>query len=128
MAKTDKFRYSDLDFNFAQSTTKDVARKFDNNAIKQSLRNVVLTNFYERPFRPSLGANLVAKLFDQPSPGIVSEVQSDVRRAIVTFEPRVNLINVLAEYNDINQELKVQVEYSFLDEDDVLDITIERVR
>jgi phage baseplate assembly protein W len=89
---------------------------------------VVLTNFYERPFRPSLGANLVAKLFDQPSPGIVSEVQSDVRRAIVTFEPRVNLINVLAEYNDINQELKVQVEYSFLDEDDVLDITIERVR
>jgi phage baseplate assembly protein W len=128
MAKTDKFRYSDLDFNFAQSTTKDVARKFDNNAIKQSLRNVVLTNFYERPFRPSLGANLVAKLFDQPSPGIVSEVQSDVRRAIVTFEPRVILINVLAEYNDINQELKVQVEYSFLDEDDVLDITIERVR
>ncbi len=128
MAKTDKFRYSDLDFNFAQSTTKDVARKFDNNAIKQSLRNVVLTNFYERPFRPSLGANLVAKLFDQPSPGIVSEVQSDVRRAIVIFEPRVNLINVLAEYNDINQELKVQVEYSFLDEDDVLDITIERVR
>jgi len=128
MAKTDKFRYSDLDFNFGQSTTKDVARKFDNNAIKQSLRNVVLTNFYERPFRPSLGANLVAKLFDQPSPGIVYEVQSDVRRAIVTFEPRVNLINVLAEYNDINQELKVQVEYSFLDEDDVLDITIERVR
>jgi len=128
MAKTDKFRYSDLDFNFGQSTTKDVARKFDNNAIKQSLRNVVLPNFYERPFRPSLGANIVAKLFDQPSPSIVSEVQSDIRRAIRIFEPRINLRNVLVEYNDLHQELKVEIEYSFLDEEDAIDITIERVR
>jgi len=128
MAITDKFRYSDLDFNFAKAATNDVARKFDNNAIKQSLRNVVLTNFYERPFRPSFGANLVAKLFDQPSSGIISEVRTDVQNAIRTFEPRVNLRNVLVDYNETNQELKVEVEYSFLDETDVIDITIERVR
>jgi phage baseplate assembly protein W len=76
MIITDKFRYSDLDFNFAKSSTRDVARKFDNNAIKQSLRNVVLTNFYERPFRPSFGGNLLSRLFDQASPGIISEVNA----------------------------------------------------
>ena len=60
MAKvTDRFLYSDLDFNFAKTATNDVARKFDSNAIRQSLRNIVLTNFYERPFRPSLGVNLL---------------------------------------------------------------------
>ncbi len=128
MAITDKFRYSDLDFNFAKSATKDVARKFDNNAIKQALRNVVLTNFYERPFRPSLGANLVSRLFDQPSPGMISEIRSEVRDAIRTFEPRITLRQIIVEYNDVNQELKVEIEYSFLDNDDAIEITLERVR
>ena len=128
MAITDKFRYSDLDFNFAKSATKDVARKFDNNAIKQALRNVVLTNFYERPFRPSLGANLVSRLFDQPSPGMISEIRSEVRDAIETFEPRITLRQIIVEYNDVNQELKVEIEYSFLDNDDAIEITLERVR
>jgi len=128
MAITDKFRYSDLDFNFAKSATKDVARKFDNNAIKQALRNVVLTNFYERPFRPSLGANLVSRLFDQPSPGMISEIRSEVRDAIETFEPRIILRQIIVEYNDVNQELKVEIEYSFLDNDDAIEITLERVR
>ena len=128
MAITDKFRYSDLDFNFAKSATKDVARKFDNNAIKQALRNVVLTNFYERPFRPSLGANLVSRLFDQPSPGMISEIRSEVRDAIETFEPRITLRQSIVEYNDVNQELKVEIEYSFLDNDDAIEITLERVR
>ena len=129
MAKTtSKFRYSDLDFNFGKSNTNDVARKFDNNAIKQSLRNLVLTNFYERPFRHSLGANLLDKLFNQPSPGIISQVQTDVRRVIRVFEPRVTLRNVSVDYNSRNQELSVEIEYSFLDEEDVIDITLERVR
>ena len=128
MATTDKIRYSDLDFNFAKSATKDVARKFDNNAIKQALRNVVLTNFYERPFRPSLGANVVSKLFEQPSPGMLSEVRSQVRDAIEVFEPRVTLRQILVDYNDVIQELKVEIEYSFLDDEDTIEITLERVR
>jgi phage baseplate assembly protein W len=128
MIITDKFRYSDLDFNFAKSSTRDVARKFDNNAIKQSLRNVVLTNFYERPFRPSFGADLISRLFEQPSSGMVSEVNSDIKKAITIYEPRVTLRKVTTDWNYTNGTLKVEVEYSFLDDNDVLDITIERVR
>ena len=128
MIITDKFRYSDLDFNFAKSSTRDVARKFDNNAIKQSLRNVVLTNFYERPFRPSFGGNLLSRLFDQASPGMISEVNSDIKKAITTYEPRVTLRKVTTDWNNNNGTLKVEVEYSFLDDNDVIDITIERVR
>ena len=128
MVITDKFRYSDLDFNFAKSSTRDVARKFDNNAIKQSLRNVVLTNFYERPFRPSFGGNLLSRLFDQASPGMISEVNSDIKKAITTYEPRVTLRKVTTDWNDTNRTLQVEIEYSFLDNNDVLDITIERVR
>ena len=128
MVITDKFRYSDLDFNFAKSLTKDVARKFDNNAIKQSLRNVVLTNFYERPFRPSFGADLISRLFEQPSSGMVSEVNASINKAINISEPRINLIQVITKWNENDATIEVEIQYSFLDEDDVIDITIERVR
>jgi phage baseplate assembly protein W len=129
MAKiTDRFRYSDLDFNFAKSASNDVARKFDSNAIKQSLRNLLLTNFYERPFRPSLGSNLISRLFDTFTEGDLSEIRQNIADVITNFEPRVTLRTIKAEYNDASQTLKIDVEYSFLDNEDTLDIVIERVK
>ncbi len=129
MAKvTDRYRYSDLDFNFAKSASNDVARKFDNNAIKQSLKNLLLTNFYERPFRPSLGANLISRLFGSFSDGDLSEMRQHVAEVITDFEPRVTLRSVKTAYNDVTQTVSVDVEYSFLDEEDTLDIVIERVK
>ena len=124
MAKiTDRFRYSDLDFNFAKSASNDVARKFDNNAIKQSLKNLLLTNFYERPFRPSLGSNLISRLFNKFTEGDLSEIRQNIGDVIAQFEPRVNV-----EDNEVLETLNVDVEYSFLDNEDTLDIVIERVK
>lgn len=129
MAKvTDRYRYSDLDFNFAKSASNDVARKFDNNAIKQSLKNLLLTNFYERPFQPSLGANLISRLFNSFNDGDLSEIKQQVAEVITDFEPRVTLRSVNTDYNDVSQTITVDVEYSFLDEEDTLDIVIERVK
>ena len=102
MVITDKFRYSDLDFNFAKSLTKDVARKFDDNAIKQSLRNLVLTNYYERPFRPSLGGNLNSALFSNFSQGDMSEIRSNLIKTINEAEPRVILLEVLVGFNEMD--------------------------
>ena len=127
-AITDKFRYSDLDFNFARSASNDVARKFDNNAIKQSIKNLLLTNFYERPFRPSLGANLVSRLFDSFSPGILSEIREDIYNTIANFESRVTLLSVKTDFNEVTSTLTAEVEYSFLDNQDTLEIVIERVK
>tara|TARA_R110000824_G_scaffold73568_5_gene187296 strand:+ start:5169 stop:5558 length:390 start_codon:yes stop_codon:yes gene_type:complete len=129
MAKiTDRFRYSDLDFNFAKSASNDVARKFDNNAIKQSLKNLLLTNFYERPFRPSLGSNLISRLFNKFTEGDLSEIRQNIGDVIAQFEPRVTLRGVNVEYNEVLETLNVDVEYSFLDNEDTLDIVIERVK
>lgn len=125
---TEKFKYSDLDFNFAKAPSGDVARKFDNNSIKQALRNVLLTNFYERPFRPSFGGNLISKLFDTFSEGLLSETRSNIIEVVKLFEPRVNIIDVQLEFDSITKTLKATVEYSFLDEEDFINIIIERVR
>lgn len=129
MAKvTDRYRYSDLDFNFARSANGDVARKFDDNAIKQSLRNLVLTNYYERPFRPSLGANLNSVLFSNFSQGDMGEIRSNLIKTINEAEPRVILLEVLVGFNEKTLTLSVSITYNYLDTEDTIDINIERVK
>ena len=57
--------YSDLDLSFAaHPITGDVARKFDVNAVKQALKVLVLTNFYERPFQPKIGSPIYGMMFE----------------------------------------------------------------
>tara|TARA_R110000851_G_scaffold118032_2_gene245189 strand:- start:4651 stop:5040 length:390 start_codon:yes stop_codon:yes gene_type:complete len=129
MAKvTDRYRYSDIDFNFAKAANGDVSRKFDNNAIKQSLRNLVLSNYYERPFRPSLGANLHDTLFSNFSQGVLGELRTDIIRLINEAEPRVILTEVLTGFNQTTSTLSVSITYNYLDSEDTIDITIERVK
>jgi len=129
MAKvTDRYRYSDIDFNFAKAANGDVSRKFDSNAIKQSLRNLVLSNYYERPFRPSLGANLNDILFSNFSQGILGELRTDIIRLINEAEPRVTLLEVLTGFNETTSTLSVSITYNYLDSEDTIDITIERVK
>ena len=104
MAKvTDRYRYSDIDFNFAKAANGDVSRKFDSNAIKQSLRNLVLSNYYERPFRPSLGANLNDILFSNFSQGATSMKAGDFNN-----DGWVDVFNAGASYNG------VQAPFTFL--------------
>ena len=129
MAKvTDRYRYSDIDFNFAKAANGDVSRKFDDNAIKQSLRNLVLTNYYERPFRPSLGANLYDTLFSNFSQGILGELRTSIINLINEAEPRVTLLEVLTGFNEVSSVLSVSINYNYLDSQDTIDITIERVK
>ena len=57
--------YSDIDLRFtANPISGDVAKKYDVNAVKQSLRNLVLTQYYERPFQPNLGSPIYKLLFE----------------------------------------------------------------
>ena len=60
-----KEAYKDLDLNFmAHPITGDVTTKSDSEAVKRAVKNIVLTNYYERPFKPSLGGNIRGLLFD----------------------------------------------------------------
>ena len=57
--------YTDIDLNLTpHPSSKDLTLKYDKDAIKRSLRNIMLTNNYERPFRPNFGANLRGLLFE----------------------------------------------------------------
>ena len=66
---TRKNDYSDLDLDFlAHPTTGDVVKKTGLDAIKRSVRNLILTNYYDKPFRPGIGSNAQKILFDNINP------------------------------------------------------------
>lgn len=91
MAITIKKVYSDLDLSFNRNpNTGDVAISYDDQAVIRSVRSLLLTNFYERPFQPNLGSNLTGLLFENTSKSMESILAREIRDCIVNFEPRVS--------------------------------------
>jgi phage baseplate assembly protein W len=89
--------YSDIDFTFTKKPgLKDVALSYDAQAVIRSIRNLLLTKHFERPFNPQLGANLDALLFEPISPITSSLLENEIKTTIQNFEPRARLdkINV----------------------------------
>ena len=89
--------YSDLDLTFRRlPVTNDVALSYDEQAVIRSVRNLLLTGFYERPFQPNLGSNLNKLLFEPADQLTSNLIESEIKNVISNFEPRVtiNTINV----------------------------------
>ena len=94
--------YSDFDLSFAANpVTGDVAKKYDVNAVKQSLKTLVLTRFYERPFQPKLGSPIYALLFENIDVITANRLQLELEILINKYEPRVRAqdIEVIPEYD-----------------------------
>jgi phage baseplate assembly protein W len=86
--------WSDLDLDFiAHPTTKDVVRKTGADAIKRSVRNLILTNYYDRPFRSYIGSNAQKILFDNINPLTAHFLKDAIIDTINNFEPRIQLID-----------------------------------
>ena len=89
--------YKDLDLNFGRNPiTNDVNKLTDVEAVKRSVRNLINTNHYERPFHPEIGSDVRAMLFEPMTPLTALNLQRKVAEVLNNFEPRINLQQVLA--------------------------------
>jgi len=87
--------YSDIDFTFTKKpVTADVALSYDSQAVVRSVRNLLQTKHYDRPFNPGLGSNIETMLFEPISPMIASTIEAEVRNTIKNYEPRVLLKDI----------------------------------
>jgi len=97
--------YLDIDLTFAKRPAGDIYKKRDAAAVKQSIKNLLLTDFYEKPFQPFFGANLRAMLFELADEDTEDEVEENIRNAINKYEPRAEIltisVNVLPDQNDM---------------------------
>ena len=87
--------YKDLALSFERNTaTKDVIIKKDVDAVKQSVRNLIMTNHYERPFHPEIGSGISQLLFEPLDPITSNSLTRVISEVITNFEPRAQLVAV----------------------------------
>jgi len=111
--------YSDIDFTFTKKpVTNDVALSYDTQAVIRSIRNLLLTKHYERPFNPDLGSNIDAILFEMVSPLASSALEKEIQNVIENYEPRATLqqivVNAQPDYNAYDVTISFYVENSTL--------------
>jgi phage baseplate assembly protein W len=91
-------RYSDLDLTFTiHPIKKDIVLSVDDQAVIRSIRNLVLTNHYERPFHPEIGSNVRKLLFEPISPLTANYIQREIEDTIRNYEPRAKLQQVIVQ-------------------------------
>ena len=90
--------FKDLNLDFQQNTaTKDIQKITDVESVKRSVRNLINTNHYEKPFHPEIGSNLRAMLFELMSPQMNHLISKQIENLINNYEPRCNLVEVFAQ-------------------------------
>lgn len=102
--------YKDLDLNFTRNpVTNDVTKIEDVDAIKRSVRNLVQTNFFEKPFHPEVGCGVRELLFENYTPIIGIFLKRKIGEVITAYEPRVSLQNISLEDDGDRNRLKVSI-------------------
>ena len=123
--------FSDIDLNFtAHPVTGDVSMRYDENAIKTAVKNLVLTRNYERPFHSEIGSPLYGLLFDLSTPLLIVSLKGVITDLINNFEPRVNLIDVIADVSPDNNSVYITIIFSILNTQRPiqLDLVLDRTR
>ena len=123
--------FSDLDLNFtAHPVTKDITRRFDENAVKASLKNLIFTQNYERPFHSEIGSPIRALLFEPASPLVIASMKKAIYDMVNNFEPRVRLIDVQVRYMPDSNDIGVTIVFSIINTEKplTLDLVLERTR
>ena len=90
--------YKDLDLDFGRNTvTNDVNKLTDVEAVKRSVRNLINTNHFERPFHPEIGGNVRALLFENMTPLTALNLQRKIEEVLSNFEPRAKITQIIAD-------------------------------
>ena len=108
----DARQYSDLDLFFSKkATSNDISKVTDIQAVKRSIRNLILTDHYEKPFHPEIGSGIRGLLFELMSPLTANVLAKVVEVVIENYEPRAKLMGVTV-YPDMDRNAyEVTIEF-----------------
>ena len=114
----------DLSFN-VHPLTGDLATKKGVSAVEQSLRNIVMTNFYERGYNVEFGSNVTRNPFENNVDGITSQgIRQNIINAIENYEPQVELISVNVVDADDGHTIDVKIAYNITNDIKEKELTI----
>mgnify|MGYP003136567029 CR=1 FL=1 len=127
--RTNVYKDFDLSFTF-NPLTGDIGSKTDVNAINQSVRNLINTNFYERPFKPEMGSNIRAILFEQADVITTLDLKQSITEVITNYEPRVTLKDVIIQDEPDKNAYNISIIYLINGQNNVaqFDTILKRLR
>lgn len=123
--------YADLDLDFQiNPITKDINRKIGPDAVKRSIRNLIFTNYYERPFKSYIGSDVPRLLFDNVDPLTGMYLEDAIKLLINNFEPRVRLNKVDATADIDNHGFNITISFTVINREQPAQISIflEKIR
>lgn len=127
-----KKRYSDLDLDFlTHPVSGDITFKYDAEAVKRSIRNLIFMGMYEKPFHPEIRSEIRNLLFENFTPIIGFEIEKEIEDILRDHEPRAKVEEVLVVQNDDNNRLDVTLRFRVIgipDERLELELPLERIR
>ena len=104
--------YKDFDISFSNNPiTGDIGSKSDVNAINQSVKNLINTNYYERPFNPTFGCNIRGLLFELADPITIEDLKNAIVETLQNHEPRIQLINIFIEDMQDQNAYHISIQY-----------------
>lgn len=106
--------FKDLDLTFGiHPVRKDINKHLRELAVINSVKNLILTNHYEKPFRPYVGSNLRRLLFENIDPILAAQIEREIEETVTNFEPRAKISKITAsvspEYNRYNIEMEFYI-------------------
>ena len=127
---TQKRTYKDIDLSFAKKTTGEIFKKTDAAAVKQAVRNLLLTNFSEKPFLPRFGGDLNSMLFRLSTDIDDDQLEDDIIKAIESYEPRAKVLNINTIVSPDNHEVRATVTFQVVStqEQAFVEISLTRLR
>ena len=123
--------YKDLNLGFQQNTaTKDIQKLTDVEAVKRSVRNLINTNHYEKPFHPEIGSNLRAMLFENMTPQMTHIISKNIELLLRNFEPRCRLVQVNAQPDLDRNGYRAQISFYVINHPEPVEVEsfLERLR
>ena len=123
--------FKDLDLNFtAHPIRKDITKFTNEYAVINSVKNLILTNHYERPFRPELGSNIRRMLFENVDTVMAAQIEREIEETIINFEPRVQVSKIVAIAAPDENKYNVEMTFFIINSPDPITINffLERIR
>lgn len=123
--------FSDFTRNLDQIPGRtDLSRIVNENAVRESIYNLVMTDRGERLFQPNIGCDIRGSLFENIDPSTILILKENIKSTIKTYEPRCNLRDVEVSANLDTNELSVKIVFSVINSNNTSSLTIDlnRVR
>jgi len=122
--------FTDIDLTFSHKPSGDIYKKIDAAAVKQSVKNLLLTTKGEKPFQPNFGSNLNSALFDldtEYDPEYISDIMAE---AIENYEPRARVLSISVQNKPENNSLDASITFQVTNTQETvsIDISLARLR